>query len=726
MNFNYNLYPGRKKIIKYKNTKSLISIITPFYNSGNFIEQTAKSVLNQTFPDYEWIIVDDGSTDEDSLKLLNKIKELDSRIKVYHKSNGGLAETRDFGASKSSEESKYLVFLDDDDLINETFLECGFWTLETNNTASWAYVDTVNFGQESYIWKKWFDTKREKKENLLVAMAMIRKSDFNKVNGYELREKAVFEDWNLWLKMMSNGMYPVRMSFPGFWYRRKEKYLSELNRSTKNKKNAMKYIEMQASKIKKDIIPIQYPRYHFNKINVENIILEPKYECNLTSKNILMFFPWIVVGGADKFNIELIKGLQDNGYTITVITTEPQNNELRQEMEEYATVYDLTTFLNQDYWLNFIEYIIKKNDINNIFISNSKFAYSIIKYIKQKYENINIFDYIHMNESNNIFFDESNRNKEYITKTYFCNNFTKDEFIFKYKINNKEKYETTYIGVDTQKFNPNKYDKKQLLDKYKLNENDFYLLYICRLENQKKPLLMLEILKQLIKKQDNVKLLVVGDGSQKKNMEKFINKNKLKKYVLFYKNTFDVEEFYIISDVLINCSSNEGIPLTTYEAIAMNLPIIASNVGGESEIITKNNGILINNITCIYDYIDAILKIYDKKFIIDEKSRLDFVKKYDISNMKKKFVKEFDKYQNIKLEKDKKTQQNNFDINSIEENIKKYKDEYIWQINVFNNIYLDKGIKKKLKIKNFIIKILKKIHVYNTLRNILKGEKDNG
>ena len=129
--FNYLLEPGKNRIIneEYEKDKPVISVIIPFYNSKKYIEQTINSVLNQTFPYYEILIIDDGSKDKESLEILKYIENLDERIKVFHKENEGLAATRDFGAKKSSKTCKYLMFLDDDDLIEPTFLECGYFTL---------------------------------------------------------------------------------------------------------------------------------------------------------------------------------------------------------------------------------------------------------------------------------------------------------------------------------------------------------------------------------------------------------------------------------------------------------------------------------------------------------------------------------------------------------------------------------------------------------------------
>ena len=72
MNIDYKLYPGRKRErnVEYEKEKAIISIITPYYNTNKYIDETVNSVLNQTFPYFEWIIVDDGSTNEKDIKKL--------------------------------------------------------------------------------------------------------------------------------------------------------------------------------------------------------------------------------------------------------------------------------------------------------------------------------------------------------------------------------------------------------------------------------------------------------------------------------------------------------------------------------------------------------------------------------------------------------------------------------------------------------------------------------
>ena len=97
-----------------------ISVIIPVYNAGKYIERAIKSVLAQTITDFELIIIDDGSKD-DSLEQCNKIALTDSRIRVFHKENGGEASARNFGIDQATGE--YLCYVDADDHVEPTLLE---------------------------------------------------------------------------------------------------------------------------------------------------------------------------------------------------------------------------------------------------------------------------------------------------------------------------------------------------------------------------------------------------------------------------------------------------------------------------------------------------------------------------------------------------------------------------------------------------------------------------
>lgn len=99
---------------------ALISIIVPVYNVEKYLHKCINSILNQTFKEFELILVDDGSTDK-SAQICDEYKRKDSRIKVIHKKNGGLSDARNMGLESAV--SEYIAFIDSDDFIHPQMFE---------------------------------------------------------------------------------------------------------------------------------------------------------------------------------------------------------------------------------------------------------------------------------------------------------------------------------------------------------------------------------------------------------------------------------------------------------------------------------------------------------------------------------------------------------------------------------------------------------------------------
>lgn len=437
-----------------------------------------------------------------------------------------------------------------------------------------------------------------------------------KCGGYRLKEKAVNEDWNFWLKLLSIRKYPVHMSYYGQWYRRKEN--GELKRAKENQKKSKEIIEKTASKVTKIVNAVQYPKQDYNYDLIPDTVDNIKLPKTKTSNkiNILMFFPWMITGGADRFNLSLINGLDKEKYNVIVILTEPNKNVLRQEFEKHAIVYDLTSFIDQKYWLAFVNYIIEKEDINVIFNSNSKFGYYVLPYLKARYSKLPIIDYIHMEEwynRNGGYSRYSSMLDSIIDKTLVCNENSKN-ILQEHFGRREEDIKTVYVGVDEDEFDPAKYNKEKLLEKYSLDKNKHILSYICRISEQKRPILLLEIINKLKEVRKDFKVLVVGEGNLLSKMKAKAKELNLDDYIQFLGNIEQTEEIYKISDLTINCSIKEGIALTSYESLSMGVPIVSSNVGGQAELIDENTGILI---TCWQNEKDIYKEEYNQEEVND-------------------------------------------------------------------------------------------------------------
>ncbi len=130
-----------------------VSFIIPVFKVEKYLDQCVRSILIQTFSDFEIILVDDGSPDS-SPALCDAWAEADSRVKAFHKPNGGLSDARNFGLGKSSGE--YIVFVDGDDFWrDEHCLEELASIAENNPRADFIGFNCEYYYQNSDTFSKW-------------------------------------------------------------------------------------------------------------------------------------------------------------------------------------------------------------------------------------------------------------------------------------------------------------------------------------------------------------------------------------------------------------------------------------------------------------------------------------------------------------------------------------------------------------------------------------------
>jgi len=128
----------------------IISIITPLYNNEKYVSETIESVLNQTYVDWEMVIVDDGSTDS-SCNIVKNYAAKDSRIKLYHRERlpKGGSVCRNIGIEKSI--GRYIIFLDADDLLYPSCLENRIKIIESNKELDFAVFQMDAFSPAGKI-----------------------------------------------------------------------------------------------------------------------------------------------------------------------------------------------------------------------------------------------------------------------------------------------------------------------------------------------------------------------------------------------------------------------------------------------------------------------------------------------------------------------------------------------------------------------------------------------
>ena len=173
-----------------------ISIIVPVYNVEQILRYCVDSICKQSFTDFEVLLIDDGSKDT-SGKICDELLLMDSRIKVFHKQNGGLSDARNFGIEKAC--GDFLLFIDSDDVLHEDFCKV-LIELQEKYNAEITSTDLVNFydcseieilnskvyNQEEFVYnsvdilKEYFNPKNERKIYHGLCMKLYKKELFYK------------------------------------------------------------------------------------------------------------------------------------------------------------------------------------------------------------------------------------------------------------------------------------------------------------------------------------------------------------------------------------------------------------------------------------------------------------------------------------------------------------------------------------------------------------------
>lgn len=182
-----------------------VSVVMPAYNSEALISSSIRSVLNQTFENWELLVVDDGSVDKTS-SIVRQFVKMDKRVRYFRTINGGPGRARNLGIQESR--ARYIAFLDSDDEWMPEKLE---WTIDfsskvgstityTDYVVSDSHADEVSF--------RTFVPNRLKYEDILrtnsIAMSTVI-VDRSQVPDFALREDVHFDDYVAWLKILRLG-----------------------------------------------------------------------------------------------------------------------------------------------------------------------------------------------------------------------------------------------------------------------------------------------------------------------------------------------------------------------------------------------------------------------------------------------------------------------------------------------------------------------------------------
>lgn len=197
-----------------------VSVVIPCYNHGDFLLETLDSLHAQTFTDYEIIVVNDGSTDEGTVELLQNLKR--SKTRVIHTDNRGVSAARNRGIAEAR--GHYILPLDSDDKIGPDYLKEAVNILDARPEVSIVYCERVLFGErEGEDPLPEYDARALLVDNCICPAALFRKADWKAVGGYSEKMVYGWEDWDFWISISELNKQVVKLKHPLFFYRIRSK-----------------------------------------------------------------------------------------------------------------------------------------------------------------------------------------------------------------------------------------------------------------------------------------------------------------------------------------------------------------------------------------------------------------------------------------------------------------------------------------------------------------------
>ena len=176
------------------------------------------------------------------------------------------------------------------------------------------------------------------------------------------------------------------------------------------------------------------------------------------------------------------------------------------------------------------------------------------------------------------------------------------------------------VGVDENKFNfkMTNQEKHELRKSLGLRDNDFVLIEVGELNKNKNQIMAIEAMKDLVKINNSIKLLLVGVGTQEQFYQNKIKEYNLQNnvYILGYRR--DIPKLMKISNILLSLSYREGLPVNVMEAMASGLPIIATDCRGNKDLIVNGENGYIININNMNELKEKILFLLENKNICEQ------------------------------------------------------------------------------------------------------------
>lgn len=574
-----------------------VSVLTPYFNTEAFFVETYACVLAQSLQNWEWIIVDDGSSDADSVERLRALVAQDARIRVIRQDNAGPSAARNRAFAHAS--GRYVCLLDSDDMVEPTYLEKAVWFLDANPEFAFCNAWSVVFGDQEFLWTTGFERGvAHLRANSGPPISVIRHSAYAQCGGFDASIRFGHEDWDFWLAMAKAGHWGYTINEYLQWYRKRGNGRFEqimradgVNAQFEQQMHD-KYAHLEKTfpwPKRTESLPYEAPTPQAEAANP----LLPRTE----GRRFLFLIPWMVTGGADRVNLDLIEGLVAQGHDVTVCATLPADHRWEHEFTAFTPdVFILPNILPAKDYPRFLKYLIDSRGIDTVLITASTIGYQLLPWLRAVAPDVAYIDMCHVEEEH--WLNGGHPRFAVGYQEQLDLNLATTQHLADWMCGRgaeRDRIDVLYTGIRTTRGQGRPRSRAQVRAELKIAPEMPVLIFAGRLCAQKRPALLARILGAAKAQGLPFEAIIVGDGELRGEFEDQLKSEHVSAQVhmLGAQPHERWLELLGASDVLLMPSQYEGISIALLEAIAAGVVPVVAKVGGQSEIVSPEAGFLV-------------------------------------------------------------------------------------------------------------------------------------
>ena len=629
---NFSDLPGRRTIPRNYKRDALacvhidVSIITPYYNSEEFFVETFVSLQAQSLQNWEWVIVDDGSTDPESLSRLASISAKDERIKVIRQTNAGPGAARN--AAFRSASGRYICMLDSDDMVEPTYLEKCAWFLDSNSEFAFCNSYSVVFGDQEFLCTAGFERgKAHLQANSGPPISVIRRSAYADCGGFDESIRFGHEDWDFWLAMAKAGHWGYTIREFLQWYRKRGN--GRYEQIMRSGKANVEFETMMHRKY--DGLDKHFPepsRRHprpYDIIEMTALVTNP-LAANSSGRRVMFIVPWMVTGGADRVNLDLVESLTSKGHDVTICATLLADHRWEHQFSNFTPdIFVLPNILRASDYPRFLASLIQSRQIDTVVINGSTIGYQFLPYLRAVSPGVAFVDLCHVEEPHWLNGGHPRFGVGYqdvldlnIVTTKHLSEWMQGRGADGTRIR------VMYTGVRSAQTTRLTEIRDLIRTELNIPADVPVIVFAGRICEQKRPAMLAEILKAVHDHGLIFRALIIGDGEQRGQLEELLNQYHLTAIVQMLGSVSHQKwlDILVASDVLLMPSQYEGISIALLEAMAAGVVPVVAKVGGQEEIVSPSAGSLIpHGDNELQEYLDAIRHLLSNSAELQQMSK---------------------------------------------------------------------------------------------------------